>query len=49
MQGALEIFGVENLVGKETYSTHDEGDEGFVIFSSQNFDIVETYFNDLID
>ena len=46
MQGALESIGVENLVGKDTYSTHHEGDV-LVSFYSQNFEIVETYFNDL--
>ena len=44
MQGALESIGVENLVGKDTYSTHHEG-EGLVSFSSQIFEIVETTFN----
>ena len=48
MQGALESIGVENLVGKDTYSTHHEG-EVLVSFSSpnfENFEIVETSFND---
>ena len=48
MQGSLESIVVENLVGKETYSTHHKGKD-LVSFSSENFEIVEKSFNDLIE